>query len=245
MARPRTLSQMREQAYRDADVEGADDRHDQDEVDRDLNAGAAEFWDEFIAANGAGAVQADEPFEITTTQDEVTYDLPSDYYVLVQVRVDGVPGGPLTPFDDHEEAELRQDTSSGVPTHYQIRRSVQMPDADANTTTGTARQVIDLLPAPAADKTVIVKYAPHAPELTEDDDVLDGLNGWEEYAIKYAARELASRDDEDGLYAKHDKRLAELRARIHRMAPKRDQHQARRVRDVRGPKMIRTRFPPA
>ncbi len=245
MARPRTLSQLREQAYRDADVEGADDRHDQADVDRDLNAGAAEFWDEFIAANGAGAVQADEPFEITTLANTVTYDLPEDYYILVQVRVDGDTGGPLTPFDDHEEAELRQSGWTGLPTHYQIRRSVQMDDGNANTTTGTARQVIDLLPAPAADRTVLVKYAPHAPELTEESDVLDGLNGWEDYAIKFAAREIASRDDEDALYAKLDKRLGEMRARIHRMAPKRDQHQARRVRDVRGPKMIRTRFPPA
>lgn len=246
MARARTLSQLREEAFRKADCEGAEDRHDQADVDRDLNQGIAEFWDELIATRGGAYVQSAEPDEIATLAGTVSYDLADDFYVLVGVRIDGAGGYPLVPFEAHEEAALRDPSQANQwPTHYQLRRSVQGADVDDATITGTATNQIVLLPPPVAGLTVIVDYAPTAPELTGDDDVLDGINGWEDYAILYAAREMASRDDEDGLYAKLDKRIAEARARVQRMAPKRDIHQARRVKDVRGPRVMRQRFPPA
>lgn len=247
MAEPRKLSQLREEAYRKADCLGAEDRHPQETVDRDLNQGAAEFWDEIIGAYGAGYVRAGTPITITTTANTTSYALSSAFYVLIGVRIDGDAGtGPLVPFDDHEEAILRAPSSSVTyPTHYQIRRSVQQADGDANTVTGYASQSITLLPLHAANKSVIVEYAPRCPEMTEEEDTLDGINGWEDYAVTYAAREMASRDDEDMAYSKLDKRLAEMRDRIRRMAPKRDLHRARRPKDIRGPMQRRRRYPPA
>ena len=242
MARVRTLSQMREEAYRKADCEGAYDRHDRADVDRDINQGIAQWWDALIEVRGAEYLQKQTPTSITTVASTTAYNLAADFYMLVGVRIADAGGYPLVRFAPEEEAALRElSTSGGWPTHYQVRRHVNT----TATPQGEVTHSLVVLPAHPAALTLTVDYVPHAPELVNDADYLDGANGWEDYAILYAAREMADRDDEPALYGRLDVRMKEARARITRVAPKRDMHQARRVKDVRGSRFYGRRFPPA
>ena len=242
MARIRTLSQMREEAYRKADCEGAYDRHDRADVDRDLNQGIAQFWDALIEVRGAEYLQSETPDSITTLASTSAYDLVGDFYMLVNVRISDAGGYPLTRFGPEEEPALREvSTSGGWPTHYQVRRHV---DAAASPQ-GAVTHSLVVLPVHPAGLTLSVDYVPHAPELVNDTDYLDGANGWEDFAVCHAARLMAQRDGDRELAADLAIDKAEALARIQRVAPKRDMHQARRVKDVRGARAYGRRFPPA
>lgn len=235
MSRTRTLSQLREEAYRRADCEGAYDRHDRADVDRDLNQGGTRFWDELIAVRGAEYFQTSA--DITTTADTSSYSLASfspRFYMLTGVRLAETGGYTLRKFDDHEEAGLR-DTSNQVawPTHYQLRR------------TGAGVSSLVILPEHEASLTLTVNYVPGWTDLVDDTDTFDGINGWEDYMIDYAARKMAIRDGERELAADLWADMQDAIGRIRRVAPKRDMNQARRVRDIRGPQVLRRRYPPA
>jgi len=235
MSRTRTLSQLREEAYRRADCEGAYDRHDRADVDRDLNQGGARFWDELIAVRGTEYLQTSA--NITTTADTSSYSLAAfspRFYMLTGVRLDERGGYPLRKFDDHEEAGLRDtDNTESWPTHYQLRR------------TGAAVSSLVILPEHEAGLTIAVNYVPGWADLVDDTDTFDGINGWEDYMIDYAARKMALRDGERDLAADLFNDMADCLKRIKRVAPKRDMHQARRVKDIRGPHILRRRYPPA
>ena len=115
-------------------------------------------------------------------------------------------------------------STASQPTHYQLRRTA----AGVNS--------IILLPEHGAGYTVKVDYVPQFTDLTDaSNSLFDGINGWEAYVVDFAAREMFIKDDELGLADRMDKSIAMLRARILKLAPKRDMHRARRVTDVRGP----------
>lgn len=232
MARTRTLSQLREEAYRRADCEGAYDRHERADVDRDLNQGGAELWDALIAARGAEYFTTTYP--ITTTADTSSYTLPTALYLLSAVRLNESGGYPLRKFDTHEEQALRDsDSSNGRPTHYQLRR------------TGAGTSTLVVLPEHEASLALSVDYVPAFTDLVDDTDTFDGMNGWEDYPIDYAARKMALRDEEYQLAREIREDMDRTLARVKALAPKRDMHEARRVRDIRGPVTIRRRYPPA
>ena len=234
MARTRTLSQMREESYRRADCEGAYDRHDRADVDRDLNQGSAEMWDALIEARGAEYLQTSAT--LTTTADTSSYALTSaapTFYILIGVRVDETGGYPLTKFAPHEEAALRDpNAGGGWPTHYQLRR------------TGAGVSSLVILPEHEAGLTIAVDYVPAFTDMVDDTDTFDGLNGWEDYPIDFAARKMAMRDEDWDLADRLEKDMARTKARIMRVSPKRDLHQARRSRDVRANALRIRRFPP-
>ncbi len=62
----------------------------------------------------------------------------------------------------------------------------------------------------------------------------DGINGWEEYLVCFAARCALLKDDERELAGEMLQEMERLKLRIQALAPKRDMHRARRVKDVRG-----------
>lgn len=232
MARTRKLAQMREEAYRRADCEGAIDRHDTADVDRDLNQGCAALWDALIAARGEEFFSTST--SITTTADTSSYSLATAVYILLAVRLDESGGYPLVKFNFHEEAALREaDSSHGRPTHYQLRR------------TGAGASSLVLLPEHEANLTVSLLYVPAFTDMTADGDEFDGLNGWEDYPIDFAAHKMAMRDEEYALADRLERAMDRTMARVRALAPKRDMHQARRVKDVRGPQTVRRRYPPA
>ncbi len=78
---------------------------------------------------------------------------------------------------------------------------------------------VELLPLHRGGLSVICDYVPVFTDLADSSlSTFDGINGWEQYPVYYAAREMLMHDGEtaDGL------------------APKRDAFRAERVKNVRG-----------
>jgi hypothetical protein len=213
------------EAYKRADQEGATDRHPRTDVLRYVNQGRRELFDLLIEANGRGYFRAASPWEITTTENTTLYTsgYPAQFYRLVSVRVDDDNvGQPLFPFTPTEEADLRREgVSAYFPTHYEMR-----PNG------------LCVLPEHAAGKTITVEYIAAPADLTDAaDSYVDGVNGWEEYIVYFAAMCIAEKDEDEGTIARCDAGLKRMHARIAKLAPKRDAFRPKRVTDVRGARM--------
>lgn len=223
MARNRSGQDLINDSYKRSDNESATDRHPRTDVLRYVNQGGAELWDLLIEARGPEFYQG-APQSITTTANTTSYALETTFYMLVSVYLDGTTGGPLKPFSTQEEPMLRNASSVGeAPLYYQLRRSA----AGANT--------IVILPAHSAGLTIKVNWVPAFTDLTDSSGSnFEGVNGWEEYIVAFAARCMAVKDEEWPLAKELENEMARLRARIMKLAPKRDMHRARRVKDVRG-----------
>lgn len=227
MARGRKLSALRDDAYKRADCQGATKRHPPADVTRYVNQGGAALYDLMVEARGRSYFRKSPAREITTTADTSAYDLPDDFYRLISVRRRN--GENLFAFAPDEEAELRRtDRSSQYPTHYELRKST-----------------IELLPLHSPGSVIVLDYVPAYTDLVDDDDELDGVDGWEEYVVCFAARCMAVKDDEGGLVQALDRDLAMLERRIAKLAPKRDGFRPERVKDVRGGRFrMRPGWPP-
>ena len=213
------------EAYKRADQEGATDRHPRADVLRYVNQGCRELYDLLIEANGRGYYRSATPWSITTTAETTFYSngMPNSFYRLVAVRAsDGSMQAPLIPFTPTEEPGLRSaGIEADLPTHYEMRP------------TGIA-----ILPEHAANSTVYVEYIPAFTDLTDaSDSYFDGINGWEEYVVCFAAKCIATKDSEPDTVAAMDREMGRLTERIKKLAPKRDAYKPRRVSDVRGPRL--------
>ena len=215
MARTRTAAELISDARQRADAEANLARHPDPEVLRYVNQGCAEVYDLLVEARGR-SYYAGEPVAITTTSDTVAYDLPGDFYRLVGVRRQD--GEALVSYDMIDEAQLSYDLGTATyPAAYQLRGSK-----------------IRLLPKHNAGTTILVTYVPSFTDLVDDDDTFDGINGWEEYVVAYAARRMALKDESFELAASMNEDLASVRERIQRLAPNRDVFRPERIADVRG-----------
>jgi hypothetical protein len=211
----------------------ADGRNPRSSVLRLVNTGGAMLWDLLIEARGPDYFRVDPGFPITTLANTTAYALPDAFYMLISVALAGDFGAPLTPFTSTEEPILRQASTSsdGFPTSYQLRR------------TGAGASSLAVLPKHDAGQTLTVEYVPVYTDLVDTKtSTFDGVNGWEEYMSIYAARCMATDDGEMALVNALDKELAEIRGRILKLAPRRDMFRARRVKDVRGPRIIAGRW---
>lgn len=223
MARARRFDALRDDAYKRADREGATDRFPSAEVGRYVNQGGAMVWDWLIGALGPEALRADPPTTITTSGSTTSYPLDATFRSLISVRLDGIYGMPLVPFTGQEEPTLRLPTSlGGLPTHYQVQRHVD----------GSNHLIV--LPAHQPNLSIVVDYVPAYVDMVADADTFDGINGWEDGAVIWAARCMARKDADFDLVRALETELAEIKLRVQSLAPKRDMHRARRVKDVRG-----------
>lgn len=217
MGRTRRLDELRNDARKRADVESATDRHPDADVTRYVNQGITELYDLLIDARGRSFFRKPTPHEITTLANTTRYPLPADFYQLISVRREGETGDLLDPFTAEDEPWLRATSATATyATHYELQN-------------GT----IELLPLHAAGSIVAVEYIPTPTDLAADADTFDGINGWEEYVVAFAAREMAWKDDEPSVAAACTAQMAALAARIAKLATQRDRFRAPRVRDVR------------
>lgn len=218
MGRTRQLVDLRGDAYRRADAEGATDRHPVPDVTRYVNQGAAALYDLLVEARGRTFFRKNPPQTIVTTLATSRYDLAADFYKLISVRRDGPVGNALLVFTPNEEPILRSSMqSTQFPTHYELR-----PGA------------IEILPLHGAGTNIVVDYVPVYVDMVADADTFDGINGWEEYAVDFAAKCMAVKDAEWELAQALDADMRKLEKRIQALAPTRDAFRPERVKDVRG-----------
>lgn len=217
MARTRTLANLRTDVRSKADVEGATTRHPNTRVDRWINQGIAALRDLMIEVRGRPYFRKNPPATITTIEGTTRYALPADFYQLISVR-DSELGEFMVDFNVSNEAILRMpNIGRSVPTAYELQPGY-----------------IELLPSPGGGRDIILDYIPVMTDLVADGDTLDGYQGWEDYVVAFAAREIGIKDDEKGLVKACEDDMAMLTARIRKLAPKRDQFRPQRVRNTRG-----------
>lgn len=222
MARTRSGQDLINDAQRRADVESATDRHPRTDILRYVNQGCAELYDLLVAARGRAYYRA-TPQVISLTGGTTTrYALPTSFYRLISVRVTEPNGYSLVPFMSQDEPWLRETSNTvSAPTHYEIQPGF-----------------IELLPKHGGGRTVTLDYVPVFVDLTDDtNSSFDGINGWEEYAVLFAARNIAVKDENWELIQALDADMNRMRGRIGDLAPKRDAFRAERVKDVRGDQM--------
>jgi hypothetical protein len=232
VGRTRSGDSLIDDAYRRSDNEGATDRHPRTDVLRYVNQGGAELWDLLIEARGPDYFRANPAALLTTLASTTSYDLPGAFYLLISVRLNGDYGDALVPFTAQEEPYLRAPlTSQALPYNYQLRRKAD----------GT--NYLEVLPVHTAGETITVEYVPIFTDLTDSPaSVFNGVNGWEEYIVLFAARCMAVKDEEWQLAQALDTDMGRMRARILKLAPKRDMHRAKRVTDVRNGRLMARRW---
>ena len=237
MAKLRQLSDLRTDAYRMADLEGATSRFPTSEVNTYLNDGIAHFYDLLVRARGTGYFEKN----VTVLTDGVNanYSLPLDFFeiVLAQCNLGFTTGATadtniaLSQFNMRERPELSSYTPGwqGNPFSYRIHGGDPAQPNQVQSTINTG-YTIELLPRPAAGMKVQIFYIPSCPNLVNDVDTIDTINGWDRYATVWAAILMRTKDDLpiDNLLAIQK----EMRERITGMASKRDTSSTR-VTDVR------------
>lgn len=217
MARTRRLDELRADARKRADVEGASDRHPDADVSRYVNQGYAELYDLLVEARGRSYFRAPTPLTITTTANTSRYTLPPTFYRLISVRRSDDYADMLPPFSQQDEPLLRMEGAEvDFPTHYELQNGY-----------------IELLPLHDAGNRLIVEYVPNITDLSADASTVDGVNGWEEYIVEFAAWCIAKKDDDQRVVANCERSMERLKHRISKLAPMRDAFRAERVKDVR------------
>ncbi len=216
MARTRTGAQLIDDAYLRADLVGATDRHPRTTVLRYVNQGCTELYDLLLEARGRAYFRA-TPEPITIAGGTTRYALPASFYRLISLRVAGAGGYCLDPFTPQDEPMLREPgVTLDKPTHYEIQPGY-----------------VELLPLHGAGS-VVCDYVPVFTDLTDGSNTFDGINGWEQYPVEFAAREMLLKDGEKSDAADCTQKMAMLAKRVAGLAPKRDAFRAERVKNVRG-----------
>jgi len=217
MARTRTGTELIDDSYLRADLVGATDRHPRVSVLRYVNQGCTELYDLLVEARGRAYFRA-TPSTITTSANTTRYALPSAFYRLISIRVSGRGGYCLDTFDPQDEPMLRDPSvTAEKPTRYELQPGY-----------------VELLPLHRGSLSIIVDYVPVFTDIADSSGTFDGINGWEQYVVEFAAREMLLKDGEKSDASDCTQKMAALAMRIGKLAPKRDAFRAERVKNVRG-----------
>lgn len=175
---------------------------------------------------------APEKYQFTTQGGVETYGLPDGSASFLQ------PDGVTTarPFFKLLGVDVQ---APGTPSGWLPLRPFPMGERDGTGIWGQlsrrpryrlAKNALWLRPQPQAGLIVQVLYAPRIVALSLDGDVLDGVNGWEEYVVVDAARKALLKEESDTSGVERE--LADIVARLEHEADSRDAGEPATVADV-------------
>lgn len=194
------------------------------EVDRNVNLGLAKLWHLLVETN---ADRHATSTEIATSSGTLEYALPDDFAALRSVeRLQGSGSEIGFPVGQYNLGEGHSHGAYPVFADGDfIRYTLRGQGVDGAGT--RLRFNVD----PGA-RYFRAWYIQHPVALTADDDVFDGVAGWEELATCWAAEQLLIKEESDpsALMA----RRAELERQIRSTAAQRDRGTAPRVIKRRG-----------
>ena len=221
----RTLLELRTDARRYADQESSAFVSDA-EVDRYLNLGIAGLWHEWIQADIDRLLRRTE---ITTTAGTREYTLPDDFAAIRTVERLASSGS---------EVAFVLDSYNIGEGHSAGGSAFEAFGADAGlryTVFGQGQSGTDTRlrfdPDPGA-RSFRVWYIPEPPVLTADGDTLDGVAGWEEWAVLWAAEQMMAKEESDP--SALIRRRMEMTQRIRTLSASRNAGQAPSVVRARG-----------
>lgn len=223
MSRNVTLGTLRARVQRRVDIESATARFTVAELNDVVNEGIAALWERIARARGHdGYYRKSQAF--TTLSNQSNYDLATigagDFYHLVSIDV--VIGGAnlvLTarPFMENERNRFKflpTGWNYGHPIYYELQGNQ-----------------ISFIPNPSGGFQCTLNYVPVSPTLVSDSDTFDGISGWEEYAVLWAAERCAVKQRQLDMAGYLSGMLAREEERIRIFCAERDD-QPERVHDV-------------
>lgn len=219
MPRTRNLGQLR------ADVRSRVDQVSSPYIpDSELNEWINKAWAEvydLLTETGQKYYLNTAVFYTQAGQD--TYALPCDHYKTlgVDAQVNGAEWTPVHRYQFEQRNDYNQSTGDwATPTGsvlYDLRAGF-----------------LHFIPAPPQVMQMKHYYFPVAARMTSDTSSIDGVNGFEDYAVDYAAKKAAQRGEEWELVQSLENDMALQRARIKAMADDRIAGEAPKARVSRG-----------
>lgn len=221
MAYTVSLATLSERTLQRANLEGRSAFIKPFELTDLVNGSIAEWVDEVRGTTWNGTYSR-APHIITTAINTQVYPLPGDFVALLSVDV-SVSAGTVVAARSYQEEErnayrnypLLGGWSTSSPIFYQVQ--------------GTN---ISFIPIPQGAYSVTVNYVPTAPVLSDPDDTIDSINGWEEFIVLDAAIKCLIKAGEAETIPILSQRLEKQRERIRSLAPRRDMQGAERVHVV-------------
>jgi hypothetical protein len=178
MATPVTLSQLMLRVRRRANLEGATAFITDPEVIDNINVAIASWWDMVMLTTFQGQLSR-VPFNIVTVANQSLYPLAQNTARIISVDAN-ISGNSYAisamPYQEEQRNMFKLLPFVGwsfgavQSVWYQIQ--------------GTS---INFLPTPTAGYNVTVNYEATAPVLSQPNDILNSVNGWEEYIVLRAA----------------------------------------------------------
>lgn len=183
-----------------------------------VNQGIAELWRKLVHVSPDRYVISDD---LTTTVGTSAYALEDDFLAIRRVdRISGTQRIAIERFEFQEVPYYSSDSRSGaMPRYREIGQGVD----------GSNTQ-IHFDPDPGAH-TYRIWYVAAPPILTADDDEFDGVAGYEDWAVCYAALRMCQRDETDPTAIMAE--MARIDASIIASASHRDMGRAPRIANVR------------
>jgi len=216
MARLVTLGDIKTRARRAADMVGSL-FVSEDELNDWVNADYAELYDFLLRNTSEEWGVEPTPASISVVANTQSYSLPSN---ILKIRA-------LDRYVDGEWVALER-------VSFDARNSDPMPNGTVSDWYGYRQMgsYLFLLPTPQSSATLRLWYVPAFGEVTEDADVLDGIDGWEEFVVVSVAARMLQKEESDA--SAMLRRKEELKQRIAICSDERDIAGCEVVRDVRG-----------
>jgi hypothetical protein len=219
---PVKLSELSARVLQAANLEGAGDFIPPEELTSNINGSIAEWVDEVRGTTWNGTYSR-ASYSFNTTNGRQTYQLPADFLSLLSVDVFITGGSPVisaTAYQEEQRNAFRNypvmfGWGSSRPVHYQLQGGS-----------------ISFIPVPQGAYRVTLNYVPTAPQLSDPDDFIDSINGWEEFIVLDAAIKCLGKSGQNEDIPRLEGRLERQRERIRAMAPRRDQYAAEVVHAV-------------
>lgn len=190
-----------------------------DEVRDYVNASIQTFWD-FLVGEDGGSLFATVAPTLSKIGDNA-YQLPSDYYRLIDVSVKTTSQYlRAIQADEQEYAQLLTQTYNGIAyTRYYLHWNVAQD-----------RFEIFLFPAPDNTDDILVRYIPNAPELSLDSDTLNLPNSWVDWVVLDVAIKMLTKEESSTEALEYQKQ--QLEARILDAINEMNKTSVKRIRDI-------------
>lgn len=193
-----------------------------------INSSIRELYDMLVST--VADYYMKDGYQFTLTDGDEGKDLPEDFYKLrgfersIDASGDQSSWFTVTQFNFHERNKYNTITTglgSAIPwVTYRVMAS-----------TDSAQRLM-LRPQQNTAGVYQLWYVPKCPELVDDDDSFDGINGWEEYVVVDAAIKMLQKQEDDvSVLFAQKKALAD---RIQAMSADRSQADPEKITDVRG-----------
>jgi len=235
MAKTVTVGDLINRIRRQADMENSEFVTDA-ELRELITVSAAELLDLLVSADVW--LNAGDDASISITADTATYSLPSDFYRLqaVDVRETSTSNYANARRVSQRDRNMYQGTTGWVIENgTNLGDGFQTPTSNVGYRTfisGSTHR-ITFYPTPTSSTNECrINYVPEQLTLDDNADVVNGVNGWEEYIVLDVAIKILVKEESET--AALERKLRALTDRISEMAVDRDQTEPGYISETRG-----------